>query len=481
MVASIFARDAHRLHKPDKVRQYGFMMGTETEILLAADEGRDLLDRDNIPNENQSRTCFSCGTPMAGLYCHSCGNKNDNYRRSIFSLIVELFQNITAIDSRMWRSLRSLIMRPGQMSREFSDGARQRWTSPVRMYIATSLLLFGYITISQTQIVALGATEQPTASSPVDVESGEAALSPRLIWFVRKSDLVEITEDIEMQGFSGDILRQIENGNTPGEDRESLQTAIDGIDAELAVTESEVERTVLMRTREQLAKRLEENTGLAEPEAEAPNGAPADIAETGASESTDAPEDAGIEVTEPSTGGRLFTIIRPDGRAIELDNEGVSAIYRLVLRRPELINERINTDVKFAMFFMMPFAMILGAIFIRGREKAMLYDHLVHAAYVHSFSFLLLFAFVLLSQFTDLPGLVVIYTLILLVYLPRSAKGMFGRGWFKSCLTAYGVGVIYTLTIGIVMAAIIVFALQDIAVEVNEQRALLQPNQIQSE
>ena len=35
------------------------------------------------------------------------------------------------------------------------------------------------------------------------------------------------------------------------------------------------------------------------------------------------------------------------------------------------------------MFFMVPFAMRLGAIFIRG-PTALLYDHLIHAMYIHA-------------------------------------------------------------------------------------------------
>ena len=40
--------------------------------------------------------------------------------------------------------------------------ARQKWTSPMRLFLATSLLLFSYIALSDTQIVALGALEKKT-------------------------------------------------------------------------------------------------------------------------------------------------------------------------------------------------------------------------------------------------------------------------------------------------------------------------------
>ena len=122
------------------------------------------------------------------------------------------------------------------------------------------------------------------------------------------------------------------------------------------------------------------------------------------------------------------------------------------------------------MFLMMPFSMLLGAIFIRGRNKAMLYDHLVHSAYIHAFSFLLLFAFIALVQFTPIKGLLWIYMIILLVYLPLSAKRMFGRSWFKSFLTSYGVGMIYSFIMLIVLFALILMGLSYIAKDVAVQK-----------
>jgi len=61
------------------------------------------LDADNIPNDNQAHYCFSCEGPMKGAFCIACGQKNDNYRRGILSLIWELFTSITALEGHIWR------------------------------------------------------------------------------------------------------------------------------------------------------------------------------------------------------------------------------------------------------------------------------------------------------------------------------------------------------------------------------------------
>ncbi len=79
------------------------------------------------------------------------------------------------------------------------------------------------------------------------------------------------------------------------------------------------------------------------------------------------------------------------------------------------------------------------------------------------------FSFYSVGAFTPIKGLIWIYTAILLIYLPLSAKRMFGRGWFKSILTSYGVGVFYTFTMMIIMTTLIILGMLDIAKEVATQ------------
>lgn len=424
-------------------------MGTEDELLIALDEGRNLLDEDTVPNQNQSLHCFACDEPMVGLYCHKCGNKNDNYRRSVWSLGVELFQNLTAFDGRMFRSLKSLILNPGRMSRDYSDGARAKWTSPIRFYIATSLLLFGYIAVSQTQILAIGAVEEATPFSMMKVSTGESTLSPRPLFFIRKDRIVQVQDQESIQRNADEFLSSFTDMSRGEETVDGLKAAIDELNENIEETTITLEQNMLIQTREVLQERLDKiEAGNAKPEG-----------------SENSPPE-----TETESGSSLnFTGV--NGEEITLDGAGIRELYRMVLQEPETINAQVNNDLKFAMFFMMPFAMLLGAFFIRGREKAMLYDHLVHAAYIHSFSFILLFVFILLHQYLALPALLPLYTLILLIYLPISAKRMFERGWFKSFLTAYGVGIVYTLIMLFVFMLVVLMEIQNLAVDLSEQQA----------
>jgi len=46
-------------------------------ITPTTDSGESLISLDDIPDENQETSCFSCKQKLRGLYCHQCGQKND--------------------------------------------------------------------------------------------------------------------------------------------------------------------------------------------------------------------------------------------------------------------------------------------------------------------------------------------------------------------------------------------------------------------
>ena len=442
-----------------------------------------LLDADTIPNANQSINCFSCGENMNGVFCYACGNKNDNYRRSIWSLGAELFSSLTAFEGRIWRSLRSLIFKPGQMAREFSDGARQKWTSPIRMFLATSLLLFGYVALSKTQLVAFGTKDDPQAV--FQAGSGDKRFTPKIYFLERKSKIQTLVSDDAISAFERDMVNIINDDSDKSlkdlkTELEVTQASLERINGQIEDAKFKYAKPGLMSARNAIIERIEsleiiindrinnpqESASLdqdnLEPQESTNNLTSEDFTEPGKSS-----EDGSEETGDPEETS--LDIVSINGEKVSLNSAGMRQAISIALRQPERVNAPINYWLPKIMFAMMPFSMLMGAIFIRGRERAMLFDHLVHAAYVHAFSFLLLFVFILLVQFTPIPGLLAIYTLILLVYLPISAKRMFGRGWFKSFLTSYGVGAIYTFNMMIILTALIAMGLIDIAKDVAVQ------------
>ncbi len=145
----------------------------------------------------------------------------------------------------------------------------------------------------------------------------------------------------------------------------------------------------------------------------------------------------------------FFNNMQINGR--EVSSEDTKRGMMRILKQPALLNEAFATYLPRIMFFMMPFAMFLGILFVRGRKNALMYDHLVHAAYIHAFTYMYLLFLIILSQWTNVTGLWSAFLWGMFIYLPISAKNMFQRGWFKTLWMTYNIAFSYSITIFLIM------------------------------
>ncbi|MGB0908412.1 MAG: DUF3667 domain-containing protein, partial [Maricaulaceae bacterium] len=341
------------------------------------------LENDTIPNQNQSHYCFSCSEPNTGLFCAACGQKNDDYRRSIASLFVEVFTSITALEGKIWRTWRSLLASPGQVAREYANGRRNHWSSPIRIYLAMSILLFGLINAFNIQLISFDLDAIPKEGVIKETQDYTAEDLKLDIKFNFFEPLREINKRNETRNF--DLLR-IEL-NQPRKARE-------------------------------IGNQANNVTNTYSPEISTNTASP---------------------ILEPSTTSPQKN---SEGNEISIDTDDLGEriaqnadLIQKFLVHPEIINSGFSLHLPRIMFLMMPFSMLVGIIFIRGRENALMYDHLVHAAYIHAVSFLFVFVGVIFSQIAPSPNVAKILFIALLLYLPISLKQMFGRGWVKTIWT----------------------------------------------
>ena len=89
-----------------------------------------------------SEHCLNCGKPVATRFCADCGQENTNYRVSLGRLLGDLFDEVFQIESRIWRSLWTLVRHPGRLTVEYNAGRRVRYTTPLRLYVLTSFVYF---------------------------------------------------------------------------------------------------------------------------------------------------------------------------------------------------------------------------------------------------------------------------------------------------------------------------------------------------
>jgi hypothetical protein len=125
--------------------------------------------------------CENCGAPLAGKYCSACGQRAGHSVRSLSLFLTEAFEDLTHADSRLWRTLWSLIARPGYLTCEFLGGRRARYLPPVRLYLVLSVVFFLLTSINPSAGVVVIVTDngRPISATGTSLNQALGALSKK--------------------------------------------------------------------------------------------------------------------------------------------------------------------------------------------------------------------------------------------------------------------------------------------------------------
>lgn len=88
-----------------------------------------------------AKECLNCKAPVTGNFCAKCGQKG-HIHHSVLHLGEELAHGILHFDTKGWRTLPMLAIRPGQLTRRYVDGQRTRFVSPLALFLFMMFLMF---------------------------------------------------------------------------------------------------------------------------------------------------------------------------------------------------------------------------------------------------------------------------------------------------------------------------------------------------
>ncbi len=89
--------------------------------------------------------CANCGAELSGRFCAVCGQREEPRVPSIASVTSEFTNEVFVIESKLWRSFRTLIFNPGELTSVYLAGRRQLYMSPLRLYLLFSIMTFAYL------------------------------------------------------------------------------------------------------------------------------------------------------------------------------------------------------------------------------------------------------------------------------------------------------------------------------------------------
>jgi len=95
-----------------------------------------------LPSALEPPQCLNCGTPVTGKHCGACGQASDVHVLSMREVAGDVTHSLLHLDSRAWQTLKFLVLRPGELTREFIAGRHQSYLPPFRLYLGVSLLFF---------------------------------------------------------------------------------------------------------------------------------------------------------------------------------------------------------------------------------------------------------------------------------------------------------------------------------------------------
>jgi predicted RNA-binding Zn-ribbon protein involved in translation (DUF1610 family) len=93
------------------------------------------------PGADEPR-CPNCGTVTTRNFCPECGQECISVRLSLRDLAHEFLDDHVGWSTKVPRTMGRLLFRPGALTRDFIDGRRARYLSPLRLYLSLSVIFF---------------------------------------------------------------------------------------------------------------------------------------------------------------------------------------------------------------------------------------------------------------------------------------------------------------------------------------------------
>ena len=97
----------------------------------------------SIAHEPAAGTCATCGAETRAKYCPECGEAVHGHRDlSIAHFVQHALHDLTHFDTRFFRTLKLLVMRPGELSVRAIEGRSKSVMKPFQLFLVLNLVFF---------------------------------------------------------------------------------------------------------------------------------------------------------------------------------------------------------------------------------------------------------------------------------------------------------------------------------------------------
>jgi Protein of unknown function (DUF3667) len=87
--------------------------------------------------------CKTCGTTHTTAYCSHCGEKRiSTHDYSLAHFAEHAFEVFTHFDFKFFRSLKTVVLHPGRLTKEYLEGRRKPYVGPVQLFVLVNVVFF---------------------------------------------------------------------------------------------------------------------------------------------------------------------------------------------------------------------------------------------------------------------------------------------------------------------------------------------------
>jgi len=120
---------------------------------------------------SEPSACLNCNEPFGAQrprYCPACGQESNLKPPTLREFAQQFGGSYLAIEGALWRSLKLLLLRPGELTREYLLGRRRRYVLPLRLYLTISVIvLLGLRLMGSVELRAIDDPGHPVANEPI--------------------------------------------------------------------------------------------------------------------------------------------------------------------------------------------------------------------------------------------------------------------------------------------------------------------------
>lgn len=87
--------------------------------------------------------CLNCGQffgPARPLYCPACGQETRHRPPTLGEFVQQFGGAFLSTEGALWRTLKLLLLKPGELTRQYLSGRRKHYVLPLRLYLTVSVV-----------------------------------------------------------------------------------------------------------------------------------------------------------------------------------------------------------------------------------------------------------------------------------------------------------------------------------------------------